>query len=57
MMVAAGGDGEPDVADRAGAFGEENLLGTAGGNVPGVAVAASAVVARLFERAVMLRPA
>src|SRR5208283_64013 len=55
MIVAPGGDGEPDVADDAGALGEKDLFRTSGWNVPEIVVAAGAVVARLLQRSVVLR--
>src|SRR5712691_160696 len=54
VIHALRGDREPDVSDHTGAGGIEDFLRGAGGNRPPVGVAASAIVARLFQRSVIL---
>ena len=54
VIGTAGGDGEPDVRDHAGAGCIEDFARCAGRHRPGVVVAAGAVEAGLLQRPVIL---
>jgi len=55
VIVAARGDGEPDVRDYARALRLKDIQRAPGGNVPEIAVSAGAIPAPLLERAVFER--
>ena len=55
VVIAVGGDGEPDVRDDACAGLLENVEGRAGCDRAGVGIAAGTIVSGLLERAVILR--
>src|SRR5438132_11650058 len=56
MVVASRRDREPDMADHARALGVEHFVDSSRRDVPGIAIAAGAVVAGLLERFIILRP-